>query len=103
MPWFQSAVGRPGYGPDFISAFVVGLNRPEPVVQCTRECIPTDVSPVMLQVEFNENNAGGASTVVGQFVGAEMTKVHTPMRHTYDTGNTCFAFSFSISYRSSDS
>jgi hypothetical protein len=31
----------------------------------------------MLQVEFNENNAGGASTVVGQFVGAEMTKVHT--------------------------
>lgn len=27
------------------------------------------------QVEFNENNAGGSSTVVGQFVGPEMTKV----------------------------
>lgn len=30
---------------------------------------------IVSSVEFNENNAGGASTVVGQFVGPEMTKV----------------------------
>lgn len=32
---------------------------------------------IVSSVEFNENNAGGASTVVGQFVGPEMTKVCT--------------------------
>jgi hypothetical protein len=30
---------------------------------------------IVSSVEFNENAAGGASTVVGQFVGPEMTKV----------------------------
>ncbi|EWM25303.1 transcription factor iiib 90 kda subunit [Nannochloropsis gaditana] len=32
---------------------------------------------IVSSVEFNENNAGGASTVVGQFVGPEMTKAYS--------------------------
>lgn len=32
---------------------------------------------IVSSVEFNENSAGGASTVVGQFVGPEMTKAYS--------------------------
>jgi hypothetical protein len=44
--------------------------------------LPAMVSAVVLEenaivssVEFLEGSGGGASTVIGQFVGAEMTKV----------------------------